>query len=239
MYKLYATSVIFRNRPKPLSSLGPGSHIKISMVCPDCTSAFTRHAFILFSTGNFLCQSCSLKDKHTKELIVGSSYERLTVVYKINDLQYSMLCDCGTECVKNKYSLLQGTSKSCGCLKSERLKQFRIDNKDFQKGENHPNWKGGISSDRGRVMATSEYKEWRMAVFTRDNFKCTNCLSNSNELEAHHIEGYASNIEKVMLLSNGITFCKKCHKKFHSSYGNKNINLSKINEFNRLVGERK
>src|ERR1035437_3878372 len=38
-------------------------------------------------------------------------------------------------------------------------------------GEKHPNWKGGISKNH-HSNSHPEYKEWRMKVFTRDNFKC-------------------------------------------------------------------
>ena len=47
------------------------------------------------------------------------------------------------------------------------------------KGENNPNWKGGISirnsTKRKTFMNTVEYKEWRRLVFEKDNYTCVQC----------------------------------------------------------------
>ena len=78
-------------------------------------------------------------------------------------------------------------------------------------GENHPNWKGGISKD---VHSTKEpkYKEWRMKVFMRDNFKCR--ISNQDckgQIQAHHILPWRDFIELRYEVNNGITLCQFHH----------------------------
>ena len=75
--------------------------------------------------------------------------------------------------------------------------------------ENHP--------EAGRK--TKEYKEWRKAVFERDNYTCQHCGKRGGKLRAHHIERYRSCIEKRTVLSNGITLCDECHKKIHHLEG--------------------
>ena len=95
------------------------------------------------------------------------------------------------------------------------------------KGEKSYRWKGGITSEHQKVRDSIEYKAWRLDVFERDGFTCKNCNEKGGYLEAHHIENFHTNIEMRTTINNGITFCKKCHRKFHSIYGNKN-NMEQI-----------
>jgi hypothetical protein len=64
---------------------------------------------------------------------------------------------------------------------------------------------------------TQEYREWRLNVFERDNYKCLLCGSNQ-QIHAHHIERWADNISKRLTLSNGATLCKNCHRKYHGGW---------------------
>ena len=50
-------------------------------------------------------------------------------------------------------------------------------------------------------------------------------------MNAHHIENYATNEELRLDTKNGITFCKNCHKEFHSKYGYRNNNQQQLDEF--------
>ena len=49
---------------------------------------------------------------------------------------------------------------------------------------------------------------------------CVKCDA-SGTMNVHHLEGYHWCEELRFDLTNGITFCVKCHKKFHKKYGNK------------------
>lgn len=66
---------------------------------------------------------------------------------------------------------------------------------------------------------TKEYKEWRKAVFERDNYTCQRCGKRGGKLRAHHIERYRDCIEKRTDISNGITLCDKCHIEIHHLEG--------------------
>lgn len=79
------------------------------------------------------------------------------------------------------------------------------------RGKNHPNWKGGISPINKRVRRSVEYKNWRMAVFTRDNFTCQVCSIRGTYLEPHHIKSFAHFPELRFDVDNGITLCVDCH----------------------------
>lgn len=94
--------------------------------------------------------------------------------------------------------------------------------------ENHWNWQDGKTKLVMQIRNSLEYKEWRTAVFERDNFTCQECGCNkSGELEAHHIKTLsdiikeyniktfedALNCEELWDVKNGLTLCIKCHRK--------------------------
>lgn len=90
---------------------------------------------------------------------------------------------------------------------------------ETQKGENHYNWKGGISPINHRIRNSMQYKDWRTVVFERDNYTCQKCGSKNGNgkaiyLNAHHILSFAGCPEKRFDIENGITLCSDCHKEF-------------------------
>lgn len=91
-------------------------------------------------------------------------------------------------------------------------------------------WKGGANFHR-RWRNTLENKNWRNSVFKRDNYTCQCCKDYGGILNAHHIHNFAKYIDLRFELNNGITFCKKCHIKFHHLYGTKDNNIEQLNKF--------
>jgi len=99
-------------------------------------------------------------------------------------------------------------------------------NKGYKAREQHYNWKGGISKLAKLLWQTSEYQEWRLKVFTRDNYTCCNCHKVGGYLEAHHIKELylilkekniktmeqARNCKELWDINNGATLCRECHK---------------------------
>lgn len=79
-------------------------------------------------------------------------------------------------------------------------------------GPRNPNWKGGILAENIRIRNSPEYKEWRTAVFKRDNFTCQQCGERGVRLEAHHVASFADHPELRMDINNGITLCFACHR---------------------------
>ena len=92
-------------------------------------------------------------------------------------------------------------------------------NKDrhLPKGENHPNWKGGVSILNDR-HDSQQYKEWRLLVYQRDNYKCVKCGS-KEKINAHHVRSWKHYPDLRYTVSNGITLCEKCHIALHQKYG--------------------
>lgn len=93
-------------------------------------------------------------------------------------------------------------------------------------GEKHWNWKGGVTSLSGRIRASIRYRQWREAIYTRDDFTCVMCGRRGGKLQADHIKQFArilqenkvTSLEEALAcevlwnLSNGRTLCFPCHK---------------------------
>jgi 5-methylcytosine-specific restriction endonuclease McrA len=82
------------------------------------------------------------------------------------------------------------------------------------KGKNNPNWKEGITSVNKRIRSLKKYKNWRKAIFLRDNWTCQKCNKRGGNLEAHHIKSFAKYPKLRFVLSNGETRCDKCHPRY-------------------------
>ena len=101
-----------------------------------------------------------------------------------------------------KFALIYFTSK------------FEKDKKTDRRGEFHWNWKGGITPKNHAIRQSTEYKDWRKAVYKRDEYECVECGKTGN-LEAHHIKPFSKYPDLRMDIDNGITLCPKCHKQIH------------------------
>jgi 5-methylcytosine-specific restriction endonuclease McrA len=94
-------------------------------------------------------------------------------------------------------------------------------------GENHPNWKGGVSRAYKTGYYSVEYKGWRKSVFERDDYICTSCgfSGRSGYITAHHIKSFSKYPELRYDINNGITLCEECHKKTDNYKGLSNKKL--------------
>lgn len=104
--------------------------------------------------------------------------------------------------------------------KSDKMKknQFYKLVKNRPKGDKHYNWKGGTRSEKKIIYDSAEYKQWRKAVFERDNYTCQHCFKRNGNgeiiyLEADHIKPFALYPEFRFDINNGRTLCKPCHIK--------------------------
>lgn len=82
-------------------------------------------------------------------------------------------------------------------------------------GENHWNWKGGITDDNHRCRNSIGHRNWRNSVLERDNFTCCRCKKRNMELNAHHIKPFSLYPELRFDIDNGITLCRECHVRLH------------------------
>ena len=94
--------------------------------------------------------------------------------------------------------------------------------KQKMRGEKNGNWKGGISPINHLIRESGTYREWRTAVFERDNYICVDCglkggwdkkLKRRINIQADHIKPFSLFPELRFDINNGRTLCVDCHKK--------------------------
>lgn len=208
--------VLYRGKKHHISTLKPYSQKLVTIKCPVCRKIYKRRFHILATSGNLLCQQCTIKNVFEKPLAPGNRYGRLVVIKPSTKTGYSICkCDCRNIVEIDNTNLRKGHTKSCGCLKKDTMKKIRVN----YSGEKHGNWQGGITGKRQSLMMVKKYREWRDAVFKRDGYICQKCNEWSRNLNAHHILDYKTHKEKIYEIDNGITLCENCHRKFHKLYG--------------------
>ena len=105
-----------------------------------------------------------------------------------------------------------------------------------QVGNKNHNWKNGITSLRGKIWKSFEYRRWRSDILTRDDFECQLCGVKGGKLAVDHFPVSFSEIIKknsidilqdaydckeLWNINNGRTLCKECHLRTNS-YGGRN-----------------
>lgn len=125
-----------------------------------------------------------------------------------------------------------GRPKCLDCGKEIEWTSKRCDNcnKKSMSGENSPAWKGGVTPIKMKIRKSQEYRRWRDAVFSRDNYSCQICGIKGGKLNADHIVPFSLLIQKIIDvnekvvyeeiseysslwdISNGRTLCVPCHK---------------------------
>lgn len=145
-----------------------------------------------------------------------------------------------TEETKNKIGLVHKNKK----VSEETRKKLRdrmIESGRFS-GEKNPNWKGGITRLYMKIRTCDLYRQWRLSVFRRDEFKCQECGDNrGHNLNADHIKPFsvilsdrkitsfkkAQKCDELWDIDNGCTLCEDCHKNTET-FGTKVYNYNVI-----------
>lgn len=101
-------------------------------------------------------------------------------------------------------------------LSRETREKIKRNHANF-KGNNHPNWRGGISKKPYPFDFNEELKEF---IRKRDNYKCQLCgcpeIENAEKLSIHHIDYNKNNLKSENLIS----LCRNCNAKvnFNRNY---------------------
>jgi len=167
--------------------------------CKICNTEFTRpkgYSNIQWNNKKFCTNKCSVKDLHTKQIGTKHTEEHKR---KIS--------------VSNTGKKRPKTQEHIDKIKVGFSKEMRKKISDSKKKENNPNWKGGISPVNALIRMSAEYRLWREAVFTRDNWTCIWCGVRGGKLNADHIKPFAHYPELRFAIDNGRTLCIDCHKK--------------------------
>ena len=72
---------------------------------------------------------------------------------------------------------------------------------------------------KSRTRDSADNRDWRTAVFARDNYTCQRCSQRGGHLNAHHIKGWTRYPEFRFDLDNGLTLCGPCHVAWHQEHG--------------------
>ena len=111
------------------------------------------------------------------------------------------------------HPLLGKTGPLCHNYGRKRSLETRIKHSNSIKGDKAPNWQGGKTKEAERLRKSYLYRDWRTAVFQRDNYTCQDCGAHGVYLHAHHLKSFAFHEELRFDVTNGKTLCKPCHEK--------------------------
>ena len=192
-----------------------------------------KHTYNCFECGN---EFEAHKSEHDRG---GAKFCSKECGYKNKRRRVKFDCEiCGKEVEQRKYDYDRNKHHFCsykcsGIWTSENLiggnnhnygKKFAYEHRkkigDSCRGEKNWRWKGGVKSENEQIRNRMDYKDWRTAVFERDNYTCQRCLDRNGfgkaiYLEAHHIIPFAVAIEERFEADNGATLCKPCHDYIH------------------------
>ena len=165
--------------------------------------------------------------------ISGEKYGRLTVLsFYGRDSQkrsiWNCRCDCGEEKAVRSNFLRRGITRSCGCLAKETSAVSGKIGRAKISGPRSHLWNSKLSAkERAEKRRFSPFvRDWRLAVWGRDDYTCKACGCRGGSLNAHHLDSWASSPEKRFEVSNGVTLCRRCHKAFHAAMGGERVPCS-------------
>jgi len=225
------------------SELTKGSSIRVNYTCDNCGKSV-----------DLKYRDYIKKDKRNGDICNQCSYivNKRTPPKKVEDIIFEIEKSSNCVFIGNKEEYKDANSSitlKCICgeifitttllFRHEDKKQCDICGLKLRIGENHYNWRGGVTSENYRARATSKYHKWRDGIYKRDNYTCKKCGDKKGgNLEAHHILNFSDHIDIRYDLDNGITLCKDCHSKgdksFHSIYGTHNNTKEQLEEFLKI-----
>ena len=196
-----------------------------------CSCGNTSEISFANFKGGRRCEKCARKrrakkQRHTfeyvKKYMEKYGCELLSKEYKNANYNIKYKCKCGDSGITTFARFKRGVRcRRCGVEKIS--------------GKNNYNYNQNLTDkDRERNKSrTSDYlyKQWRMVIYSRDDYICKKCNKRGGELNAHHILNYSTNESIRLNEENGITFCESCHKEFHRTYGVKNNSRKQLDEF--------
>lgn len=162
----------------------------INRKCRKCGKRFTRLAHLARKKACIYCSfECALEARRKPKTKVRCDWCKKPII--LSPWQTKRAAKYGHFC----------NSKCYGQWRSAELA-----------GENSPNWKNGVSGDRGCL----HWKTMRFKARKRDGNRCQKCgvkSRSARSLDVHHIKPYDmfDDPRKANSLRNLITLCRKCH----------------------------
>ncbi|MCK9370210.1 HNH endonuclease [Candidatus Dojkabacteria bacterium] len=195
---------------------------KILVHCGICKKEFfTVNGRIRDKRGKYCSKACYYISR--KGINVSKNTEFKKGLIPWNKGSHIMTNDALIRWRKNNPSPFKGWKHS---EKTKELIRLKRANQKNPSGSNHWNWKGGTSPLRKSIQNTRKYRNWRTAVFKRDDYTCQFCKERGHQINADHIKPFYKIIEKYKIntvekaknckelwdISNGRTLCVPCHK---------------------------
>lgn len=208
----------FPSRDKP-KFCGPECRkSRKTIECEVCKKPFETYASRYSKYCSKKCTNIGVRRKANKICLFCGKYHN-----KPNKRKYcSYKC-----CIEHRRSLMpKKTCPYCGKVFSERSRYLKYCSQKCSSkavglqltGENSPNWKGGISYDRGE-----NWRQQSNLARKRDNYTCQQCGKQKftrPRFPVHHIvpfrEFSIERYEEANKLENLITLCTSCHMKTES-----------------------
>ena len=186
--------------------LSSGSHKPIVRVCDGCGT----YQVMRKQSYSPLCRSCAVSETQTGHTISDETREKMSIAHSNP-----------SEDTRNKMRAPRDLTDAT---------QFAL--VSGQRGKRSHNWKGGITPIMKMLRESHPYKNWREAVFERDDYTCKRCNARGGNLEAHHILPVRDHKNDLLLfdVNNGITLCVGCHKLI----GNREYDYAE--QFNNIIG---
>lgn len=181
-------------------------------VC-DCGVVKVLRQAGLYSTKSCGCQQVD-ENKSRALDISGQKFNKLTALIKDDTTgKWICSCDCGQETSVPVANLINGNTKSCGCLQRAYAKDSM--------NEKHRSTRlaQGLSPDKPLSSKSSierlEFRSLSSYTMERDSYTCAWCSKIGGQLHVHHIETWATSVEKRFDKTNLVTLCIGCHRKVH------------------------
>lgn len=198
---------------------------RLSIPCPECgkpTPTITR----MNKTASPLCVACTARaNAHTRRigktcLVCGNRFqsEKHANIKSVCDECLNKTVDCpNCQQPMPKYKAKGGERVGCSnsCIRKLRPPTPEQLARAHKARRIHYDRVGRRSSLNKIARGSNAYKEWRTAVYKRDDYTCQKCRTRGKELHPHHIKPFATHPELRYEIANGITLCAQCHRKEH------------------------
>lgn len=220
-----------------------------------CGNIYTRK-FAYFKGGEINCKQCANKKTSQAKM-----------KYNINTLK-NIVSQRGYEIIGGEYKTCM-TPMDCKCPKGHIFKVKLINvlysnygcqicQHEYQRGENHPMYKGGESEVLDNLRKI--IKDWKIAIATKYNGRCA-LTDAKGDCVIHHIKSFNTLIKETFnelnlpicrklkdytnkqwldindlfmkkhTMESGVLLQRKVHNKFHSLYGKGNNTYEQFYEF--------